>query len=163
VRGPPPRRQVTCLALLLVASGSIEASAQEVGTPAAAAGSSSSGLHLAGAVLAVVAMGALGAGAYYSVRVGKLERDIEAVSTFETKVPEQQISRKVKAGERAQTLQWAGYGTALAAGAAAAVLLAWAPRTAPSERERPRTTLRPLVVPAASGALAAGGSLRVTF
>jgi hypothetical protein len=148
------------LALALTAVGSARASAQPSGDPA---GIDAGGrLQVGGAVLAVVALGAAGTGAYFSVRVGKLERDIAAVATFESKVPEEQVSRKVRAGQRAELLQWAGYGTAVAAGAAAAVLLMIGSEPVAPVAGRTPVAVGPLVG-ASPGARLAGGSLRLTF
>ena len=68
----------------------------------------------------------------------------------------------MRAGKRAERLQWAGYGTALAAGTVAAVLL---DGTEPAGAVAGRTpvTVRPLVGAGAGGARLAGGSLRLTF
>jgi hypothetical protein len=65
----------------------------------------------------------------------------------------------VQAGERAQFLQWAGYGTALTAGAIAVVLIATG---TPGARPRP-LAVRPVIGAAAGGGLLAGGSLRLAF
>jgi hypothetical protein len=80
------------------------------------------GLRVAGYVLSAVALGAAGTGAYFSARVGTLQRDVENSGNGRPIATYDETQRRLSSGRTAQTLQWVGYGAAVAAAAGAVVL-----------------------------------------
>lgn len=102
-------------------------------------------LRVTGLALGAVALAGVGAGVYFGTRIGAIEEEIDAVPSDQA-VPYDTWHR----GERAQTLQWIGYGVGLAAAAGSITCLLL---SAPSGGARsPALALAPRIGPDGYGA-----------
>jgi hypothetical protein len=123
-------------------------------TPAAAAGESPrralSRLQVTGIVLGSVGVAAIGAGAFFSLKVQSTEREVDGIVRGESVLEyDSKLKANERAGARYELLQWISYGVGIAALAAGAATF-YVGRSGAGADDRVALSITPVLAPGAA-------------